>query len=95
MFRAVVVLTNGVMLGACTSARGESALDRYCRQAGVTKGSPCVEVARDCGKPTEYAMVADRTCFAADIVTCWHRGLRPGAKFDACLDLRIPIEAGH
>ena len=71
----------------CTSAsvptdrvQAESALDRYCRQAGVTKAEPCVEVARDCGKPTEYAMVADRTCMAADIVTCWNCGLRPGAK---------------
>jgi hypothetical protein len=77
----------------CTSAsvptdrvQAESALDRYCRQAGVTKAEPCVEVARDCGKPTEYAMVADRTCMAADIVTCWNRGLRPGAKLDACVD---------
>jgi hypothetical protein len=85
MYRAVLVLTIGMMLGACASAKAESALDRYCRQAGVTKAEPCVEVARDCGKPTEYAMVADRTCMAADIVTCWNRGLRPGAKLDACV----------
>ena len=64
MYRAALVLTIGMMLEACASAEAESALDRYCRQAGVTKAAPCVEVARDCGKPTEYAMVADRTCMA-------------------------------
>jgi hypothetical protein len=83
-YRAVLIV--GVVLGTCASASAESALDRYCRQAGVTKAEPCTEVARECGNPTEYAMVADRSCMAADIVTCWKYGLRPGAKLDACVN---------
>jgi len=82
-----IALVLGVMLGA-SAANADTVLDRYCRQAGVTKtgGATCIETARGCGRPTEYAMVADRTCLAADIVTCWGFGLRPGAKLDACVD---------
>jgi hypothetical protein len=75
-----------VALTACamSHAKADSALDRYCQQAGVTKAEPCISVARQCGKPTPYAMVADRTCMAATIVKCWNKGLR-GTKLDACV----------
>jgi hypothetical protein len=42
------------------AAEAESRLDRFCRNyAGIPN---CTQIAKECGKPTEYAMVADRTC---------------------------------
>lgn len=74
-----------VAISTSSTAKAESALDRYCRNSGVSGFIPCIKVAHDCGKPTEYAMVADRNCMAADIVTCWNRGLRPGVELDVCV----------
>ena len=64
-----------------------SALHRYCVEYGVIKegGTPCTEMSSLCDK-SQSGMPNERACAAADIITCWYRGIRPGAKFDACMD---------
>jgi hypothetical protein len=64
-----------------------SALHRYCVEYGVIKegGTSCTEMSSLCDK-SQSGMPNERACAAADIITCWYRGIRPGAKFDACMD---------
>jgi hypothetical protein len=54
-----------------------SALHRYCVEYGVIRegGISCTETSSYCDK-SQGGMPNERACAAADILTCWYRGIR-------------------
>jgi hypothetical protein len=87
------LLASAIIVVTSVLAEAEpSALHRYCIQYGVIKegGTSCTEMSSYCDK-SQSGMPNERACAAADILTCWYRGIRPGAKFDACMDQQAKI----
>lgn len=73
-------------------AKAETPIDRACRNFASIPG--CTATAKDCGKPSEYSMVADRACYAAGFLHCWPQGLRH-KKLEACIDAYMDKHPTH